>query len=145
MAQSFILIIDIMPTVMAMLGLEPHPASQGLDVLEHQDPERIIYSVAQTPAAHQYSAIYKNWQLVFDYNTNDFTLNIASNNYGNVSEQTELSNEEQQWLLAKLQKWRSDQLAYYLKSGISTKYYPPLHDNDAANPAAVVLTEDSSD
>lgn len=33
--------IDIMPTVLGAIGVGPHPASQGVNVLEHRDEERV--------------------------------------------------------------------------------------------------------
>ena len=117
--------IDIMPTVFGMLGLNQHPASQGRDVLSHPDAERIVYAVAQTPASHQYSAIYKDWQLVHDYSTNKMTMSYLGAKQ--LADENQLPAEKVDWLVKQLGIWRNSQVAYYSDAAINSSYNPPRY------------------
>lgn len=117
--------IDLLPTVLTLAGAEPHPASQGVDILNNSDPERVIYSVAQTPAAHQYSAIWDNWQLIHDYDSGDNILIPLSDD--GVSTDIKLSDGKKQWLAGKLQNWINTQLTYYSNSNLHENYFPPKY------------------
>lgn len=116
--------IDIMPTVFGIMGLEAHPASQGADALALRDPERVVYAVAQSPAAHQYSAIYRNWQVVFDESTQSTQLTYVGRDSKGPKPQ-ELSQNQIDWLLDKLSTWRQDQIAYYSDLSVHTQFNPP--------------------
>ena len=121
--------IDIMPTVLSVIGIGPHPASQGVNVLENRNPDRVLYAVAQTPAAHQYSAIYRDWQLVHDYNVGRYEFSYIGKNPQNAVDRP-LSAQQAEWMLDKLSKWRNSQIAYYSLPEIQTLFYPPRYESD---------------
>lgn len=129
--------IDIMPTVLGMIGVGSHPASQGVDLLNtKRNPERIVYSVSQTPVAHQYAAIYKDWQLRHDFMSDQQTLHYAGAEV-DVNRIQNLSEQEVNWLANKLRQWREAQLGYYASPEAHTLFYPPKFNSVSWSSGAV--------
>ncbi|NND92115.1 MAG: sulfatase-like hydrolase/transferase [Granulosicoccus sp.] len=138
--------IDIMPTVLSAIGVGPHPASQGVDVMEHRDPDRVVYAVAQTPASHQYSAIYRNWQLIHDFNIDKYSFSYIGDDKSHAVDHP-LSARDAEWMMEKLATWRNAQIAYYASPSVHTRYYPPHYESmlwrSAEQP--VVISESQAD
>ncbi len=124
--------IDLLPTAISLLGIDPHPASQGIDLIDENTPtNRIIFSLAQTPLAHQYSAVYGDWQLILDQNTSQYELYYVGNKP--LESVTAPEDEVSQMMARSLQTWIGAQLEYYSNTNFQNKYYPPqflnLHTN----------------
>lgn len=117
--------IDILPTVYGLVGVTPDPASQGEDVIGKQDSDRFIFSLAQSPAAHQYSVIYQDWQLVVDYDLQKMLSQYVG--YHDQTEPPEISLQIKQQMASALDTWVDIQLGYYKSPGIHGKYYPPAY------------------
>ncbi len=118
--------IDLMPTALSLLGYAPHPASQGINLLGKEDNRnRPIFSVAQTPVSHQYSAILDDWQLVFDNDSSQYQLHY----FGNLTADrlVPLSEDKTQLMVRLLNTWISAQLEYYSDANIQKNYYPPRY------------------
>ena len=134
--------VDIMPTLLSLSGHTPHPASQGINLLEESaQQQRITYSVAQTPIAHQYSATFGDWQLIHDF---DLGSNVIR--YLGDGEKTheDLDGESKAWLASKLQNWINTQLAYYANPSLHEQYYPPqygLGKHDNVTESLLVISE----
>ena len=136
--------IDIMPTVLNLVGLEQHPASQGVNIVDNQDMERVVFSVAQTPVAHQYSAVYKDWQLLYDQDTSQHTLNYVGRDQSQLTNSI-LPEEKIDWLLHQLQTWKNMQLAYYGTPSIHTEYNPPRYSDSRENSRLLQTSTDQLD
>ena len=115
--------IDIIPTVYGLTGLGTDLASQGEDVLASPDPDRFIFSLAQSPAAHQYSVIHKDWQLLVDNDRK--TINSYYVGLPESQRYKEIPPEIQHTMAVKLDSWVGAQLGYYSSSSVHQAYYPP--------------------
>ncbi len=119
--------IDLMPTALSLIGFEPHPASQGLDIIGDKEraEQRIIFSVAQTPVAHQYSAILEEWQLIYDNDSRIYELYYIG--IKPEPERKPLSESETQFLVQALNTWIGAQVEYHSNSEIQHTYYAPKY------------------
>ena len=115
--------IDILPTVYGLTGLGTDLASQGEDVLASPDPNRFIFSLAQSPAAHQYSIIHKDWQLLIDNDRK--TINSYYVGLPESQRYSEIPPQLRHTMAVKLDSWVAAQLGYYSSSSIHKAYYPP--------------------
>ena len=106
--------VDIVPTMLALLGLPPHPGHQGWNAL---DPaladDRPIYCVVQTPIADQVAVIADDLKLIYDTRLDAYSLfDLAED----PEERIDLSRTRPTVaarLIERLQRWRRAQLDYY--------------------------------
>lgn len=119
--------IDIAPTILSLLGLKPHPAFQGISLVQPElDPNRSLYLVAQTPLAHQYAIVKGSYKLIYDYEYNYSVF------YDLIHDPQELKDQRTSYpriaasLRAELDTWRWAQLNYYTNPSRYRFEYPPL-------------------
>lgn len=80
--------------------------------------------MAQTPAAHQYSAIYKDWQLVLDQNSHSSAITYIGKD-PTVGKNKPISEEKIIWLQQQLAAWKRAQIAYYSDPSVHSRFYAP--------------------
>jgi arylsulfatase A-like enzyme len=119
--------IDIVPTSYGLLDLPADPASQGEDVILHPDPDRYIFSVAQSPAAHQYSVVQRDWQLLVNHDTKKISARFVGREPNAGVDQ--IPHDIKVDLASRLDQWVSAQLGYYNSRSYHTRYYPPSYAN----------------
>ncbi len=118
--------IDLVPTVMTMMGLSPHPAWQGVNVLSdaYDDRARPVFSVLQL-TRFQEAMIWGTVKYLADQDTREewlFDLSTDSNERQNLADPSRPSE-----LLGKVRRmlaeWHAYELAYYAdKAGLRTHY-----------------------
>ena len=124
--------IDVMPTVLDMLGLPPHPSFQGLSTIDENNKdrnERPIFLVCQSPVGYQYAVVKNEWKLIFDGNQGRkilYKLDGANpEKYDYASEKNELNND----LTNLLFTWMNTQIDYYQQKQWHQREYPPVVNN----------------
>lgn len=116
--------IDILPTLYGLTGIPPDPAVQGIDILKGvPDFDRAIFSVAQTPAAHEYAVIEGDWELIFDYQRESKSALYVGplDNIGAA----DMPEAKMKSMSLKLQHWINTQLEYYKFEEYYKEFYPP--------------------
>lgn len=117
--------IDIMPSVLELLGLPPHPALQGRSVFTPPIPGRALYFLVQTPFASQAAVRVDDYKLIDDWRTGTYQLFNVGRDPG--EEQNLLKEEPEVFKLLqqRLRNWYALQLAYYARPDINVRYYAP--------------------
>ncbi len=119
--------VNVAPTVLGRLGLPPHPAFQGRDLLSGPpDPNRSAYIISQTPISHQTALVHGGWKLIYDYFYESYLLFDLVHDPG---EQHDRANEEPgrlRVLAAELHAWENAQLDYYASPARWHSTYPPV-------------------
>lgn len=140
--------LDVMPTVLSLLGLPPYPGYQGHSLL-HDQAVQNVFAVSQTPVTYQYSVMADGWKLIYDKRSGYyllFDLEKDPNNIFNVMSQHQ---EIGLALANRLHAWMSKQLDYYGDIGQQKRFYPPVlkfDDNlDVLNELARKKDEPSKD
>ncbi|MGD8484071.1 MAG: sulfatase [Thioalkalispiraceae bacterium] len=121
--------VDVMPTLVDMLGLPPHPSFQGTSTLTAGNPQhenRPVFLVCQSPAGYQYAVVQDNWKLIFDgTQARKILYRLDGDNpekYDFSSEKPELNNK----LTNLLFTWMNTQIDYYQQKNWHRKQYPPV-------------------
>ncbi|PVZ72445.1 hypothetical protein DC094_05420 [Pelagibaculum spongiae] len=109
--------VDLLPTILDLLGWAQHPGFQG-DSIFSRDENKPLFQLAQAPAAHQYSVIYKNWKLVYDKNIDDYFFEILKGSIEPTPAQRKV-------MVDYLLGWIVAQLDYYENPELQAKFYPP--------------------
>jgi len=122
-------LIDVVPTVLGLIGWPLHPNLQGIDVLAKDRPaaeERLLFLHTDTPMSHTDAVIRAGrWKLTRNRGTGDETLNdLAADPAGEINVAGSHPAERAR-LQAVLQLWRTRQLAYYHYPMYYTRFYPP--------------------
>lgn len=121
--------VDVMPTVLDMIGLPAHPSFQGVSTLsttKEQREKRPIFLVCQSPAGYQYAVVKNNWKLIFDGSNGRKTLyklngdNAEKKDY---SQQEPATNNNMTDLLF---TWMNSQIDYYQQIQRHKTEYPPV-------------------
>jgi arylsulfatase A-like enzyme len=119
--------VDVPPTVFSLMGLPPHPAFQGIDVLDPKTPEhRPVFLLVQTSLAHQVAVVSKCWKLIYDLEEDQYYLYDLEADPG---ETRDLSGERQdvkRALARVLGAWSKSQLDYYVDRKRLATEYPPV-------------------
>lgn len=123
--------IDLVPTVCAMIGFEPHPNFQGINVLARDRPRpetRELYVHVQSGICGAESIIqggrWKYWKNRTLRKVGFHDLQTDPQEKINLLEK---SPGQQSPLLKKMERWRNAQLAYYAFPRYYLNYYPPRH------------------
>ena len=119
--------IDIPPTILDLLGIPPHPAFQGISLVEESpDYGRARYIMAQAPLAHQYAIIQGHYKLLYDLKR-DLTMLIDLR--VDAAERENVAAEHPAMtagLRRRLDTWRRHQLDYYDDLREHSVNYPPV-------------------
>ncbi len=122
--------VDLMPTLLSLLELPPHPNFQGIDIFSKDRPpadDRYTFTHVNTGLAYGDSIMVGGrWKLWVDRQAQRRWL---FDTWNDPNEEQDLS-ESHADLLAELDKvihdWRHQQLSYYHYPHFYLSYYPPL-------------------
>ena len=106
--------VDVLPTVLHLLGLPPHPTCQGLNLLAEDFPDpRSAYLVAQNGVHEEYAIVRWPWKLItFVRWDHEMLFDLAAD----PGEQRDLRGSHPEVaddLRRRLESWRFEQLDYY--------------------------------
>ncbi len=121
--------VDLVPTVLGLVGLPPHPNFQGIDILAPDRPTvatRLTYChVLSSLAEADTVMLAGQWKLTVDHRSGESTLfDVVTDPW-----QTHNICSQQPALAAQLREcldaWRQRQLAYYHFPAYYLNYFPP--------------------
>jgi arylsulfatase A-like enzyme len=119
--------VDIPPSVLGLLGLQPHPSFQGINLFGSQpNPNRSIYMIAQTPDAYQYGIIRSGFKLIYDERKQEYLLYDLTSDPGENSDIADSRPALAKELTHRLHTWRKLQIDYYSDTGLQGRAYPPI-------------------
>jgi arylsulfatase A-like enzyme len=118
--------IDIVPTILSLMNMPPHPAFQGASMIPGEKPETPIFSVVQIPTIRELAVIDGNWKAIADGDTKREVYNLAQD----PGEKVNLWGQDRQRdmrLLNLILSFRQAQLGYYAAPDRwATEYAPSL-------------------
>lgn len=118
-------LIDLPPTICRLLGLRPHPAYQGEDLLEPASG-RSRYLVCATPWFTQYAIVRGRWKLMYDAGVARVALYDLESDPG---ERRDVSRDHPGVaadLKLRLARWEKAQFDYYENPARHGIEYPPV-------------------
>ena len=122
--------IDVPPSVLALLGLPPHPSFQGVNLLDSQPKsDKAVFMVTQNVLAHQYGIIRAGWKLVYDEQQRSYQLYNLAIDPGETVNLAERETSMLKQLAGRLHAWRSVQIKYYSDMSWHTREYPPIFED----------------
>ncbi len=120
-------LIDVPPSLCALLGIPTHPSFQGEDLFGPEpEGDRTRFLLSDTPWSTQAAAVRSGYKLVHDPHLGRPVLYDLVRDPGERRDVSEESPEIARELRARLAAWRRAQLEYYgnpLRHGLE---YPPL-------------------
>ena len=121
--------IDLMPTVLGLMGWPSHPNFQGIDALSPDRPparERLLFFHVNSPAARADAVLFGGrWKYIFNHKTRRGTLFDIDKDPGETSDISAAQPKLVRYLDSTLNQWRNRQLAYYHFPSYFTKAFPP--------------------
>lgn len=121
-------LIDAVPTVLARLGLKPHPNFQGIDVLSPDRPaadRRCLYIHVDGIVNSDGLVAGARWKYFEDNSKGDSYLFDLKSDPGESRNLAETQPEVAEFLRSQLSAWRAAQLAYYRSARYYTRFFPP--------------------
>lgn len=119
--------IDIAPTLLHALGLPPHPAFQGVDLLRPPSSSpRTVYMVAQSPLAHQYALVRGRYKLLYDQTFHKKILYDLQDDPGEKHDIADQHPDIVRELCDRLDTWRAVQVGYYSNALQQKLSYAPI-------------------
>lgn len=121
-------LLDVVPTVLARLGMPPNPNFQGLDVLSSNRPSletRCIYVHGDGLVNTCGLQAAGRWKYFEDLGKGDRYLFDLAQDPKEAVNLVETKPELADLLGTQLQNWRVAQLAYYRSARYYTSFYPP--------------------
>jgi arylsulfatase A-like enzyme len=123
-------LIDLLPTVLGLLGLPPHPNFQGIDVLARNRPppaQRLLFFQVENPMARSDAVLWMGrWKYLHDRRLGRASLFDVETDPGENDDLSTRQPELTQSLRHVLETWRRRQLAYYGFPMYYERYFPPL-------------------
>ncbi len=120
-------LLDVPPSILALMGLPSHPSFQGLNLFDARFPEvRSRYMVAHSALAMQYAVERGGLKLIHD---EEFGLDMLFDLRQDPLETTDLSREQPSTardLAWRLSVWRQAQLEYFESEPRRRTEYPPV-------------------
>jgi arylsulfatase A-like enzyme len=119
--------IDLVPTIVSLLALPPHPAFQGIDLADTTlRKRRPVFSLSQTALADEVAVEENGWclhydlrhaqQHLFDLRSDpDEKIDVASTNIIRRNAMADL-----------VAQWWNSQLGYYGTLRPQPRFYPPV-------------------
>lgn len=127
--------IDIVPSLLHLLGLPEHPGFQGKNLFANKyNPSRPRFLVSQSPFAHQYAIVKEQYKLIWTPHIKRIELYDLKRD---PREQVDLSKqdlEKRQELAVDLSAWIKLQISYYEDVKKFSQYYPPDYTEVNVNP-----------
>ena len=119
--------IDVPPSILALLGLPPHPAFQGISVFSPTHPSNgPVFLVSQTPLTREYAIVRNNWKLICDVRRGRRYLYELKADPGEHRDVLGENPAVEDVLMKQLLEWIGLQLAYYDDPSLQRRYYPPV-------------------
>jgi arylsulfatase A-like enzyme len=124
--------IDIPPTIFGILGIEPHPSFQGIDLVRTEaDPKRSAYLTVQTAITSQLALVREGFKLVADFNYGRYFLYDLAHDPGETRDLSGTLPDQVTHMAGRLHAWQKAQLEYYADPTHFRSTYPPrLSDAD---------------
>jgi arylsulfatase A-like enzyme len=123
-------LVDLLPTVLGLLGLPPHPNFQGIDVMAVDRPpreRRCLFFHTENPIARADAVLWMGrWKYTYDRARDGESLFDVETDPGETDDLTARRPELTHSLREVLQTWRRRQLAYYQFPMYYEHYFPPL-------------------
>jgi arylsulfatase A-like enzyme len=119
-------LIDIPPTLLHLVGLPPHPAFQGYDLLANPPATRSLFFVVHSPIGHAYAVRRGTEKLIFDQDTGATWLYDLSTDPLERHDLSAARPERARALRARLDSWRAIQLGYFANLVQQGLTYPPV-------------------
>ena len=121
--------VDLMPTILGMMGWPPHPNFQGINALAEDRMaarERLLFFHVLSPAAKADAVLFGGrWKYVRNQRSQFDQLFDVVNDPGETTDIIDDQAKLADYLRSTLEKWRGRQLAYYHYPEYFTKSYPP--------------------
>ena len=121
--------VDLVPTILGLMGQPIHPNFQGIDILAADRPPadqrltfcHVINSLAEADAV----ILGGRWKLTHNRRDDTWTLHDVLADPQQTTDQIASQPELAGRLRTTLQQWRDRQLAYYHFPAYYLSYYPP--------------------
>lgn len=121
--------VDILPSVCGLLGWEPHPNFQGIDVFSASRPalaSRLLFFHVNSAAAHADAVQYAGrWKYTINHRTGQTALFDLHADSGETTDASPSQPHLARSLELTLREWRSRQLAYYHFPAYYEAGFPP--------------------
>jgi arylsulfatase A-like enzyme len=118
--------IDVMPTILGVLNLPPHPAYQGVDLANAAGrADRPLFSLTQTAMADEVSVEQDHWKLLFDLRHSLTRLYDLRNDPGETRDVAAQFPEQRDALMGTMAAWWARQIDYYAKLPAQPQFYAP--------------------
>jgi lipoteichoic acid synthase len=118
--------IDVMPTILGILHLPPHPSYQGINLAERKTRvHRPRFSLTQTAMADEVSVVQDGWKLLFDIRHSLTRLYYLRDD---SLEQHDVAGEfpaQRDALMGTMASWWAGQIGYYEKLPAHPEFYAP--------------------
>lgn len=121
-------LIDIVPTVLARIGVPRHPNFQGIDVLSASRPptaSRVVYIHADGIVNGDGLVAGGRWKYFTDNGSGACYLYDLTTDPGELNNLVKSRSEIADFLAGRLDTYCAGQLAYYHSSRYYTRFYPP--------------------
>ncbi len=118
--------IDVMPTILGILNLPPHPAYQGVDLAQRTGrSDRPLFTLTQTAMADEVSVEQDQWKLLFDLRRSASRLYDLRNDPGELHDVAAQFPAQRDALMGTVAAWWSRQIGYYKQLPARPEYYAP--------------------
>ena len=130
--------IDVMPTILGILKLPPHPAYQGIDLAARRGrADRPLFTLTQTAMADEVSIEQDQWKLIFDLRHATPRIYDLRNDPGELHDVAARFPAERDALMETMATWWSRQIGYYKELPARPEYYAPAAPTPPALPPPV--------
>ena len=118
--------IDVVPTILGLLHLPPHPAFQGIDLADRAArPDRPLFSLTQTAMADEVSVEQDQWKLIYDLRHAEQRLYDLRNDPGETRDVAAQYPSQRDALMETVAAWWSRQIDYYTNVSAHADFYAP--------------------
>jgi arylsulfatase A-like enzyme len=118
--------IDVMPTILGILGLPPHPAHQGINLANRAGrADRPLFSLTQTAMADEVGVEQDQWKLIYDLRHSVTRLYDLRNDPGESHNIADAYPADRDALMGTMAAWWSRQTGYYSQLPAKPEYYAP--------------------
>ena len=117
--------VDVAPTVLSAMGLSPHPAMQGHDLLQPIPEERAAFVTVQTPLRWDLAVVTSRYKLVLTGALEQPRLFDLKDDPGELTNLARSENKILHDLASRLRVYRDSQLTYYHTASRMRDEYPP--------------------